>query len=288
MLRFACLLWVLVYSSLCSCNSAKQNSFELHPWLASELPIAIPLQIVDLLVEQTKQPTQQPIILEVKMAPLDPGSNGMHVNLQISIELRGGKLPIHKTTNLLVLFNLPSGCYVDIDEVVHRHVGFNWTEGMTLYSVAPNTNPDLFTQQATAEIIGVTFHSVPWSALSHFVFTFPVHLRYHAARTVQPGSDASQAYDLVLIPSPLAFICLEKCTISSKSSRIPIQLITNDGISANQQLSASFHLASLGGGADVSVGVPVGSLGDIKHVQTVTLTTLLLTVALLLLSLYYV
>jgi hypothetical protein len=139
--------------------------------------------------------------------------NGMHVKLLTEVYISG----LEENGNVLVVFDLPEGCFADVDELSKRH-SFNWTQGVRVHSVSSSSNPELFAEEAQPEPIGIEFLDVPLSrgplTLS---FSLPVHLRYHAAR-----ADSSASHALVRISPPRVYESSSAALASFSSTQLVI------------------------------------------------------------------
>ena len=257
---------------------------ELHPWLESAVPVSIPLQLVDLLMDEELNtfPSEADgaSIAEVRMDINGAReSRGMHATLQVHIFLANVK----GASDLLVLFKLPRGCYADIDELSQRHRGFNWTR-LDLHAAKTSSNPELLAEQAPAEIIGVAFRGLLEGSQEElpsriFRFSLPIHLLYHAAK---PGA----GFATVNVPPPLVYVSHtkadeEECSRASRS-RGYARVITGDEAKHHRPLLLHYRVASTSVTTEfdssefaaVVLQVPLGDLRWLPLVRAGTYITL--------------
>lgn len=248
-LGYAISILVTMFAALLGRHLVSATPAELHPWLESAVPVSIPLQLVDLLMdeEQNTFPSEADgaSIAEVQMDINGAReSRGMHATLQVHILLANVK----GASDLLVLFKLPRGCYADIDELSQRHRGFNWTR-VDLHAAKTSSNPELLAEQAPAEIIGVAFRgllegSLEESPSSIFRFSLPIHLLYHAAK---PGAGFAR----VNVPPPLVYVSHTKtdeeedqeCSRTARRHGYA-RVITGDEAEHHRPLSLHYRVAS--------------------------------------------
>ena len=208
----------------------------------------------------------------VKRFVSEDEENGMHVKLLTEVQVSG----LENDGNVLVVFDLPEGCFADVDELSKRH-SFNWTQGVRVHSVSSSSNPELFAEEAQPDPIGIEFLNVPLSrgplTLS---FSLPIHLRYHAAR-----ADSNASHAIVRVSPPRVFYESGSFVVVSSSS-------TQLAISASllhQPLGPAAPLVSALP-VPVLLRVPLGRLEAAGWVRAWLITTLSCSSALVLASLF--
>ena len=269
----------------------------LHPWLYSDVPVSIPLQLVDLLMESEGEGEGEggAALAEVRTTVAGKKeARGMHAKLQVDVGFKG-RVPVGKgeDVNVLVVFMLPRGCFADLDELSRLGPAgiFNGSSAIriNLHASQSSYNPELVAEEAPAVILGVEFAGVPSKMTllpdRPLSFSLPVHLLYHAAR---PGGGDAQ----VAIPPPLVFLsraARRRRHDHGGSRRIPvIDDATAESVPSQEKAfaSSSYRLASLPPAlgpdgavavpapAAVVLTVPVGDLDALRLVDWVTTLTL--------------
>lgn len=197
--------------------------------------------------------------------------NGMHVKLLTEVNISG----LEENGNVLVVFDLPEGCFADVDELSKRH-SFNWTQGVRVHTVSSTSNPELFAEEAHPEPIGIEFLNVPLSrgplTLS---FSLPVHLRYHAAR-----ADSNSSHALVRVSPPRAFYESSSTVLASSPST---QLVISASLFHKPLGPLSSPAAAC---KPVLLRVPLGHLEAAGRVRAWLIATLSCSSALVLASLF--
>ena len=130
--------------------------------------------------------------------------SGLQVDLCVSISFHttGPFSSFHGKNlgSLIVSFLLPSGCYVDFDDLETRHY-FGWQRGVIIHSINASTNPEILAEMSQPMIIALEFLDFACEE-NYFEFILPIHLRYHAATTTSSGVS-------VILSMPLVFLTVD-------------------------------------------------------------------------------
>jgi len=144
-----------------------------------------------------------------------PKSNGMHNIMMTKFTIRRKRQSNKKNTtiNILVVYDVPSGCYIDPFELEQRHYwnlliqSISHSTAIRIHTYNSSIDTEIIAENASNSIIGIELLSIPIdlsNAINNYIyynvsFNLPIHLRYHLPSYNQTYANVNIKYPTIYI-----------------------------------------------------------------------------------------
>ena len=251
-----------------------------------------------------------------------PKSNGMHNTMTTKFTIRKKKSSNKKMINIsiLVVYDIPSGCYIDPFELERRHYwnlliqSIPYTTTIRIHTYNSSINSEIIADNTNNSIIGIELLSIlinQSNAYNNYIyynvsFNLPIHLRYHLPSSNKQYTNVNIIYPSIYINDDNVIITTTTTTTTNNNViRVYDSThIGNNGNANTMNINTNYnHVKCLNKtiyiydntrretssscNGMVSLRMPLGSSSHAIATDTITFLTITITTIAILLALFH-